>query len=261
MLIKLFESFKLTQKEQMIVFKLLSLGSQPASVIAKFVEIPRNTVRSILDDLVRRGLLVRTRRINTQYYTVETPEGIDRMLQSKQEKLQREIESQRNLLAQSKDELHQWSMAASRPKVTFYEGWSGVEKVYEDTLTSKEGKLRAWASYEANDEALPEYFKTYYLRRAKKGIHMTSIHPDGPIAREHLPCATEELRTSALVPKRIFDIRPEIQMYDNKVNIVSWKEKLGIIIESQEIADAMKAIFGLCFEAARRYGKFTKPKK
>ena len=89
---------------------------------------------------------------------------------------------------------------------------------------------------------------------------MTSIHPDGPIAREHLQWATEELRTSALVPKTIFDIRPEIQMYDNKVNIVSWKEKLGIIIESQEIADAMKAIFELSFRAAKEFGKSSKPK-
>ena len=44
-------------------------------------------------------------------------------------------------------------------------------------------------------------------------------------------------------------------MYNNKINIASWKEKLGIIIESEEIADAMRVIFDMAFEAATCYGK------
>jgi len=261
MLIRFLDSLRLNAKERAIVLKLLTLGPQPASAVARHVEFPRNTVRSILDSLVRRGLLIRTRRSNTQYYALETPENIDRMLCYRAAQQAREFQAQRRCLADAKNELLSWSRSTSRPKVTFYEGWSGVVRVYEDTLTSKDKQLHAWASYDANAQALPEYFASYYLRRAKKGIHITSIHPDTPLAREHLSRATKELRTAALVPKRVFDIRPEVQVYDNKVNIVSWSEKLGIIIESQEIADALKTIFSLSFRAAQSFGTFSRPRK
>ncbi|MCB0340093.1 MAG: hypothetical protein KDD53_10840, partial [Bdellovibrionales bacterium] len=126
------------------------------------------------------------------------------------------------------------------------------QKVYEDTLTAKSG-LRAWASFDANQEALPRYFPNYYKRRVKRKIPMKSIHPDTPLAREDTVENKRFLRKSVLVPKKKFDIIPEIQIYDNKVNIVSWRDKLGIIIESQEIANALTAIFELCYGSARTF--------
>lgn len=80
---------------------------------------------------------------------------------------------------------------------------------------------------------------------------MQSIHPDTPAARQAQKRDKQELRKSILVPKEKFNIQPEIQVYNNKVNITSWKEKLGIIIESEEIAQAMKMIFDLSYEGAK----------
>lgn len=48
------------------------------------------------------------------------------------------------------------------------------------------------------------------------------------------------MRETALVPADKFKFSPEINIYDNKVMIASWREKLGIIIESHEIADAIE---------------------
>ena len=42
------------------------------------------------------------------------------------------------------------------------------------------------------------------------------------------------------MPPDRFYFSPEINIYDNKVMIAPWREKLGVIIESAEIADAMK---------------------
>jgi hypothetical protein len=62
----------------------------------------------------------------------------------------------------------------------------------------------------------------------------------------------EEARESALVPIDKYYFSPEINIYDNKVMIASWKEKLGIIIESREIAEAMKTVFELAWAEAKR---------
>ena len=99
-------------------------------------------------------------------------------------------------------------------------------------------------------EAMPEYFCTYFKRRAEKGIHMRSIHPDTPSANSLTRRDAEELRESRLVPADVYNWTPEIQIYDNKINIASWKEKLGIIIESEEIAEAMGVFFEMCFSFA-----------
>ncbi|MDP7646443.1 MAG: hypothetical protein QF400_04765, partial [Candidatus Peribacteraceae bacterium] len=80
-------------------------------------------------------------------------------------------------------------------------------------------------------------------------------HPDTGSAKDITNRDESELRDSALVPADKFYWTPEIQVYDNKVNIASWKDKLGIIIESEEIADAMRVFFDMSFEAAEKYGK------
>ena len=246
----LLHSFHLSPKEKLAFTKVLELGSQPASSIARVCELPRNTVRSILDVLVKQGLLLKTRRANTQYYTAESVPNIIRALKHKKLRMEEEISSQIELLERYGDEITSKRKSKSRPKITFYEGTAGLEKVYEDTLMAKT-PIRSWASFEKMHEAMPEYFRTYYRRRTEKEICIQSIHPDSLLARERQKLDKEELRESRLVPSEKHTWTPEIQVYDDKINIASWKEKLGIIIESPEIADAMKTIFDLCFEAAK----------
>ena len=254
MLENFLRSLDLTNKEVKVFMKVLELGAQPASSVARACEMPRNTVRSILDVLVKKGVMVKTRRANTQYYATEKKENILRALKLKKVRQEEALAEQIQLLESYGDELDSHHFAKSRPKITFYEGVSGLEKVYEDTLTAKTGLL-SWASCDDMLEAMPVYFDTYFKRRTKKGIAMRSIHPDTPDAQDIASRNTDELRQTALIPTDKFYWTPEIQIYNNKINIASWKEKLGVIIESEEIADAMRIIFNLCYEAASAYGK------
>ena len=62
----------------------------------------------------------------------------------------------------------------------------------------------------------------------------------------------EEKREIAFVPADKYYFSPEINIYDDKVMIASWREKLGVIIESHEIADAMKKIYELAWAEAKK---------
>jgi hypothetical protein len=79
--------------------------------------------------------------------------------------------------------------------------------------------------------------------------------PKTPIAEERMLFNKEEKREVTFVPADKYYFSPEIDIYDNKVMIASWREKLGIIIESHEIADAMKKIFELAWIGAREEAK------
>jgi sugar-specific transcriptional regulator TrmB len=249
MIQQILKNFNLAEKEILVFKKALEFGSQPASNIARITELPRNTVRSILDNLVKKGLLVKTNRANTQYYAVEKKENIIRSLKHRKLTLNEEIDNQISLIENYGDELSLRHNSKSRPKITFYEGEAGLEKVYEDTLSSKE-EIVSWASFEGMTDALPKYFDTYFARRAKKKINIRSIHPDSKIAREKTKNDLKEMRTSLLIPADKYNFVPEIQIYNNKINISSWKEKIAIIIESAEIAQAMKTIFELSWIGA-----------
>ena len=140
---------------------------------------------------------------------------------------------------------------AGRPKVRFYEGVQGLRDVYEDTLTSNE-PIRAYASVENMHTGLPGYFPEYYKRRSGKGIAIRAIIPNTETGVERKSFDSKEMRETALVPVEQFSFSPEINIYDDKVMIASWKEKLGIIIESTEISSAMKKIYELAWAEAKR---------
>ena len=76
--------------------------------------------------------------------------------------------------------------------------------------------------------------------------------PKTPTGVERGAHDVEEKREIAFVPPDKYYFSPEINIYDNKVMIASWKEKLGVIIESAEIADAMKKIYELAWAEAKR---------
>ncbi len=239
----------LREAEVAVFTALVGRGGQPATRIAKLCGRSRNTVRGILDKLVHDGYVVRSRRANSHLYAIESVQGITKVLRTKFQILQNDC-VERLKVVQKYAKAIELRESSVRPSITFYDGPDGLIKVYEDTLSSGE-TIRSWGSFDANQDAIPSYFSSYYKRRAKKGIRIRSIHPNTPLTRKRIKKDRSELRDSVLVDPKRFNIQPEIQIYDHKVNIVSWKDELGIIIESKEIAHAMKQIFDLCFSNNR----------
>jgi len=247
---KTLEFIGFSEKEVSVYLALLELGKGTVTQISRKAGINRPTGYHVLDSLALKGLVKISGKEPKQEYVAESPDQIEKMLLEK-------IENEKKFLSEAKKiipELKSIHNISDRPKVLFYEGREGIEKVYEDTLTSCE-PIRAYASVENMHTGLPGYFPEYYERRAKKGIAIRAIIPDSDTGRERKTFDAKEMRETALVPKHMFDFIPEINIYDNKVMIASWREKLGIIIESVEIADAMKKIYELAWAEAKRLDK------
>ncbi len=252
------QNIGLNTKEINVYLIALELGTQPASVIARKISIPRNTTRFLLDKLVVKGLIKKTTKANTQLYTPEEPKNLINLLERQRVDVNANIDGKIDQLNDVMAELEtRYRPESTKPKVTFYEGDDGLVTVYEDTLKSSE-ELRSFASFDAMHGVLPDYFKTYYNRRVKNKIKMRSVHPNTELARAKTKNDKKEWRDSRLIPANKYSFTPEIQIYDNKVNITSLKEKLGIIIESQEIYEAMVVVFELAWEEAGRLDKGKK---
>ena len=241
----------LKAKEADLYIAILSLGQGTASKIAKKARIVRTTAYDILSSLFNKGLVTLTGKEPKQEYVAESPDNLKIYIENELAKRKTDLEDVKNILLPQLKSIHN---VGSRPKVMFYEGREGMEKVYDDTLTSHE-TIRAYASVGDMHLGLPGYFPDYYKRRAGKGISIRAIVPNNESGVERKSFDNDEMRETALVPAGKFNFSPEINIYDNKVMIASWKEKLGIIIESSEIADAMKKIYELAWAEAKRLDK------
>jgi HTH-type transcriptional regulator, sugar sensing transcriptional regulator len=243
-------SLNFTEKEANVYLALLELGQGSVSEIARKANINRTYGYNILSILASKGLVNISGKEPKQEYAAESPDKIRELLKMEIAKNQEFLKQADAIIPQLKS-IHS---VKGRPQVRFYEGKDGLKQVYEDTLTSHETIL-AFASVEDVHQTLPDYFPGYYFRRADKGIPIRAIFPDSPEAEDLIKYNKIQKRETALVPPDKYSFSPEINIYDNKVMIASWKEKLGITIESGEIADAMKKIFELAWAEAKRLEK------
>ncbi|MES2223986.1 MAG: helix-turn-helix domain-containing protein [Patescibacteria group bacterium] len=240
----------LNAKEASGYVALLGLGQATVSEIAKKAGINRTTVYDILSSLGSKGLVSISGKEPKQEYRAENPDKLITYLKNDLELKAQNVRYAELILPELKS-IHK---IGERPRIKFYEGEDGLREVYEDTLTS-EGTILAYAAVDDVHKGIVNYFPKYYKRRAAKNIPIRAIFPDTAIARERSNLDKEEKRESLLVPFEKYSFTPEINIYNNKVMIASWREKLGIIIESAEIADAMKKIFELSWDRAKELDK------
>ncbi len=235
------------KKEATVYVALLELGRGTVTEIARKAGINRTTGYDILDSLVNKGVVNISGKEPKQEYVAEPPEAIISFLKKEAEIAKERIEKAADFIPQ----LRSVHATQNRPRIKFYEGTEGLKQVYEDTLTSSE-PIRAYANAGEVQTGIPNYFPEYYKRRARKGIAIRAIFPQTPAGIARSTFDEEEKREVAFVPADKYYFSPEINIYDNKIMIASWKEKLGISIESAEIADAMKKIFELAWAESKR---------
>lgn len=259
MIQKILQNIGLTDKEISVYLAALELGPQPASVIANKARLNRSTTYVILTELLRRGLMSRFNRADIQHYAAAQPEALVEYTNRKQREYEQYGEELKDILLELKSLTNPLSI---KPRVRFYDGEEGVKTVMEDTLTSKETLL----CYSSLDKwltgPLNQYIRDYGHRRVyeKKILLQTLVHSEGTGKNYYLKEYPKVLSKIRFIPKDISIFDNEVNIYGNKVSIVSLtpNQMFGIIIESQEIADTQKSIFKLAWKGCGEYTEKAK---
>ena len=61
----------------------------------------------------------------------------------------------------------------------------------------------------------------------------------------------EELRELYFIPRNEFPFKNEINIYDDKVAIISHEDNVGVILQNKNIADTQRSIHKLTFNYAK----------
>jgi sugar-specific transcriptional regulator TrmB len=253
MILETLRKIGFSEKEARVYMHLIRLGAQPVSVISEKAEINRTTTYDIIESLTKKGLISSIRKGSATYFKALDPKNLLNYLEREKVEQTKKIEKQQKEISALLPALISLENPEStKPKVSFYEGEKGLRQAYEDTLTSSETIL-AYANVETMHEGLPNFFPEYYQRRGiEKKIHIKAICPDNKISIERHKRDKKENRESILIPASEYDFSPEINIYDDKVLIASWREKMAIIIKSKEIADFHKKMYKLCWAQAKK---------
>lgn len=260
--LEILTSLGIGHKESQLYLILLELGAQPASSLARRLSVPRSSAQFLAETLVKRRFASKVLKGGVTFYQPEHPVNLMQVLEMERSQYLSEFRNRRDKLAEITQDLASLSKAElGRPRVTFLEGIEGIRTVYEDALTAQE-PIRTLSAFDARDDLLPGYFEKYYKRRVKKNVKVQAIYSSTPRGEAAAATGGELLRESKLVDSEKYGWEPEIQFYDNKVAIASGRDKVGIIIESREVADAMKVLFDLAWAGIQPMKKKKKaPKK
>lgn len=221
----------------------LKMGAGPASEYAKSAKLNRITTYNHLEDLVKKGIFSAIKKQRGKWYEPISPEKLSIEARKNVESLERVVPDLKAMMGNH----HR------TPRVRYFEGADGIRSVYEDTLTAK-GELLNFANSEIVRSFWKEYDLQYVKQRVKKGIYLKGIAPDDDTGRKVQGQDKASLREIRLVSVKDFPITNEINIYDNKVAIVSFSEDeselFGVIIESKEVADTQKQIFQMAWRYA-----------
>ena len=237
------EDIGLKPKEAKIYLALLELGESSVVQIAKSAGIKRTTVYNILPDFINRGLVASAFKKKRKVYFIEDPRS-----------LKNDIKEKGNVIDRMMPELLAiQNVIPSKPRITFYEGLGGMKDLYQDTLeSSREGEtLLSYTGLSDFSNLMPAEYANYYIgERAKRKIRARIIASDSPTAQAWKNTAIQDLRDIRIVDNPNFRFNADMEIYANKVALISYRENfLGVIIESKEINQMQRAAFELMWSS------------
>lgn len=247
MLNKDLEKLGLNEKEAKVYLAVLELGEGNVQQISKKSGVKRTTLYDILESLKSKGLVSQSVKNKKTFFLAADPHKLEDEIQEMGHTVRR-ILPQLLTIANAMD---------SKPKVQFFEGHEGIKEAYKDTLHYPDGELLAWVSQDAIEAFDEEFLNDYYLpKRVAKKIWVRAIAPDVEEMLGYKEIDQKSLRKTRLADAEIFPLRVEINLYGkNKIAVMSFGEKFGMIIESQKIFETLKSIFEMNWKALESRNK------
>lgn len=241
----------LTDKAIIIYLELLATDYATPTQLSKRTDINRTSIYDVIQELTSRGLISSFKKNGRLYFGALDPSHLANhlrsQLQSQQHKFEERMKSVESILPAL---LSLRNTKTSKPTVSFFEGVNGMREAYEDTLTAHE-PIRAYANVETMHRALPSFFPEYYKRRTDRNVFIKAILTRNATSLERAQSDQEEMRESRFLPEgNVFT--PEMNLYDNKMLVASWTEKMAILVTSKELVDLQKLTFDLLWNTLPR---------
>lgn len=244
----LFRQAGLTEKQAKIYRLLLEVGEERAASLAVKSGIKRSNTYALLEDLVTTKLASKVEKDGVWYYRPEPPTRVLEIIAGHEKNLAAAKSLAHDLVPQLTT---QWKRAIDRPTVRHVEGEEGLYQVFEDIYQPGKKEIHGCVDLEVVGDVFPKHITHELIpRRVKYGMKAWAILGDSPAAREVVSKDKEQIRTSVLFDKTKYPLPAEIEVYEDKIAMMSFArgEFVGLIIENRDFATTLRSIFRYIFD-------------
>lgn len=253
-LIQELKKLNLTEKEARVYLALLELGPATPYKIAKRSRLKRPTAYVIAEELVEKGLIIQMTGEKTRMYIARSPESYIEDVEQRVREAKKVLPELNALQRKQSD----------KPNILYFEGVEGVKQAYEYKLKDFKGKEIVGFFARANelDERLnTEVFIPWNENKVKNDITVRGFLVDDPkLAPYQKFFGTERGKIlPKFLPESVYSADCSIESFDGGVRIVIMRSKQAIVIESYEVAKAVKQIFELLWKKTE--GEYDEPEK
>lgn len=166
-LMQLLMKIGLSDKEAKIYLVSLKVGTNPASIIAKRSELNRCTAYSLLESLIKKGMMYQVEKDTVKYFTAVGPRQLIMCLEEKQ----REIAHYKSEVVSRITEFDTLRHPNQiLPQIKSYSGKAGIKKLYNESIN--EPFLFINATEDTKQHAFFGQYAKIFLEY-KKEIHLS----------------------------------------------------------------------------------------
>lgn len=253
----LFAELGLNPKSAQVYETLLKSGPLPAQEVAKATKIKRPTVYVLLDELKEAGLVTerkvgRAGKVKKTVFAAQHPAGLRQLAEKR-------LESSESLVNRLERELPgfaaEFERTQSRPGIQVFEGKEGLKRVFQDIYGPGKDEVWGAVTIEKVDAVFPKTLaKILIPQRIKNKILAKSFIGDTPAGRAVHTKDAKQYRQSILIDPEKYPLPAEIDVYDDKVAMLSFErgEFVGLLIQNEAFAKTVKSLLALAFELAQK---------
>lgn len=231
----------LEKKQAKIYLACLELGITSIREISLKSGVKRTTIYDIIYEMIDSGFIKTTKIGKKDRFVAIEPNELKIILKRKAALLDEILPDLRAINNVSKN----------KPKFWFYQGTEGLKKAYNDTLRYREIAIYQWASNDIFGSISDKWLFNYVKQRVKRKIKAQAIASDSEEVREFKKNDKVQLRETRLVDPKEFPFQIEMDLYKNRVAMISGKDKIAVIIESEPIVKHLKMVFKLCWKSLK----------
>lgn len=252
------QTFGLTGKEAAIYELLLKIGDVPASKVIKETGYKRATVYKSLYSLEEKGLLTKQDKDKKIHFKPASPTQLTTLAEARIKEIERARTDLSSLLPELESD---YILSVEKPVISEFEGKKGIKAVFDDIYGKKSEPVYGCVDLAKTAKELSNYIvKKLIPLRVKNKVMARSLIADSSQARNIARKDNDQLRESVLLDRKRYPFPAEIDVYEDKVAMLSFEKGhfIGLLIKDKAIATSLKSVFKLAFDLGRGQQQKTK---
>lgn len=235
----------LDKKEAQVYTTLINNGPLTVAQLAVKSKQKRTNLYNILSNLEILNLVKKDVSNNTTKYSPNSPEEIEKLIQSKKSMLS---QAKLNFEIIKNSLISNYTLIENKPLISTYEGIEGLKKVYEDVNYTGDTLLLYRSQFENQSEKLGEVIDDQMIKQVNLGIKTKVIGPPYKDTKAMKKIYTEydkhRLVEQRFITEVNFTLPAQIMVYGSKVAISTIKKDIiTTLIDNKYIADTLRIIF------------------